>query len=578
MKKHIFRRIFIIYFIVLSLSIAFIEVYITKVIRSDYLANLQSHLSVQIDLISNNISFSASEQLDKLCTQFNETTGARITVIDSKGTVLGDSENSSFLMENLSDRPEIQQALLSGTARSIRHSNTINDDLLYVAKKIMDGQEHSGFIRLALPLRVIDEAINNMRLRINLVVILLLLIIGSILIWHIERIRKIVHQIADYAGALAHGLFRKRLSITDGGEFTEIAESLNEISSELKINVDRVNEESNRLNVILKNIPDALLLINKDHIIELSNSKARELFGNSLLEGKPVTEVLSNPVFLSLVNETEHSRMPASGELTVDVPEERYLLVRLSPLFYKVGEFSGTVAIFHDITDFRKLEQMRTDFVANVSHEIKTPITAIKGFAETLLDGALHDTSNAEKFLETIKTHSERLNRLVEDLLTLSRIELGEIKINKTEVNIVEIIDNVTQIMLARIAEKDLEIKTSVKEGASIITADKDRIEQILLNLLDNAIKFSERGKIEIGIADDNGRTYIYVSDTGIGIPQQFVSRIGERFFRVDASRSRELGGTGLGLAIVKHLVMAHGWEMKVESQVQTGTTVKIYI
>lgn len=578
MKKHIFRRIFILYFIVLSLSIAFIEVYITKVIRSDYLANLQSHLSVQIDLISNNISFSASEQLDKLCKKLKKTTGARITVIDSKGTVLGDSENSSFLMENLSDRPEIQQALLSGTARSIRHSNTINEDLLYVAKKIMDGQEHSGFIRLALPLSVIDKAINNMRLKINLVVILMLLIIGSTLIWYIERIRKIVHQIADYAGALAHGLFRKRLSITDSGEFTEIAESLNEISSELKINVDRVNEESNRLNVILKNIPDALLLINKDNIIEMSNSKARELFGNSILEGKPVTEVLSNPVFLSLVNETEHSRMPASGELTVDVPEKRYLLVRLSSLFYKVGEFSGTVAIFHDITEFRKLEQMRTDFVANVSHEIKTPITAIKGFAETLLDGALHDTRNAEKFLETIKDHSERLNRLVEDLLTLSRIELGEIKINKTEVNIVDIIDNVTQIMLVHIAEKDLEIITSVKEGATVITADRDKLEQILLNLLDNAIKFSESGKIEIGISDDNGKTYIYVSDTGIGIPQQFISRIGERFFRVDASRSRELGGTGLGLAIVKHIVLAHGWKMKIESQVQTGTTVKIYI
>jgi two-component system phosphate regulon sensor histidine kinase PhoR len=578
MKKHIFRRIFILYFIVLSLSIAFIEIYITKVIRSDYLANLQSHLSVQIDLISNNISFSASEQLDTLCAQFKKTTGARITVIDSKGTVLGDSENSSFLMENLSDRPEIQQALLSGTASSIRHSNTINDDLLYVAKKIMDGNEHSGFIRLALPVRVIDEAINHMRLKINLVVILMLLIIGATLIWHIKRIRKIVHQIADYSGALAHGLFRKRLSITDSGEFTEIAESLNEISSELKINVNRVNEESNRLNVILKNIPDALLLINKDHIIEMSNSKARELFGNPLLEGKPVTEVLGSSVFISLVKETEHSRMPASGELTVDVPEERYLLVRLSPLFYKVGEFSGTVAIFHDITDFRKLEQMRTDFVANVSHEIKTPITAIKGFAETLLDGALHDTSNAEKFLETIKTHSERLNRLVEDLLTLSRIELKVIKINKTKVNIVEIIDNVTQMMLVRIAEKDLEIKTSVKDLKPIISADRDRIEQILLNLLDNAIKFSERGIIEIGISDDNGRTYIYVSDRGIGIPQKFVSRIGERFFRVDASRSRELGGTGLGLAIVKHLVMAHGWEMKVESQVQTGTTVKIYI
>lgn len=577
MKNNVFLRGFILLFIVLVLSIISTEVYITKVIRSDYLDSRENYLSMQIDLLAQNLAFTASAELDFLCKKLSMTTGARITVLDERGMVLSDSDHASHPVTDLSDRPEIIQAQLSGIARSVRPRNTIKDDFLYVAKKTTGRNGRTGIIRLALPLRDVNRSINKARLRLSLAVIFAIILIGMTAVWYIEKIRKKAYRLADYSGALSRGLFRKNLSVSDSGEFGEIAENLNQISYSLKTNEDRINEESNRLNVILKNIPNALLLINKHHIIELANSRARELFGNALLENRPVSEVLGGPVFSSLVQKAEQSRMPASGELTLSLPDERYLLVRLSPLFYKVGSFSGIVAIFHDITDFRKLEQMRKDFVANVSHEIKTPITAIKGFAETLLDGALHDTKNAEKFLGTIKDHSERLNRLVEDLLTLSRIELGVLKINKTEVPVHEIIDNVIRIMIVPVAEKNLELGSSVKNKKTVITADRDRLEQILLNLLDNSIKFTESGKIEIGISDEQGTHYIYVRDSGIGIPKQFISRIGERFFRVDASRSRELGGTGLGLAIVKHLVMAHGWEMKIESRLGTGTTVKIY-
>ena len=225
----------------------------------------------------------------------------------------------------------------------------------------------------------------------------------------------------------------------------------------------------------------------------------------------------------------------------------------------------------------RKLERMRKDFVANVSHEIKTPVTAIQGFAETLLDGALYDTENAGKFLNTIKSHSERLNRLVEDLLTLSRIELGVIKIHKITQSLPDIIESVAGTMIVQAAIKNITIIKSFDARDTMINADRDRVEQILLNLLDNAIKFTESGEIEAGTAEEEGRRYFYVRDNGPGIPEKDLSRVGERFFRVDPSRSRELGGTGLGLAIVKHIVMAHGWEMKIESEVGKWTTVKIF-
>jgi two-component system phosphate regulon sensor histidine kinase PhoR len=296
-----------------------------------------------------------------------------------------------------------------------------------------------------------------------------------ILFWQTERIRKYVSRISDYAGALSHGLFRKRLYLEGAGEFTELADSLNNMATELESTIQERDEKTNRLSVILRSIPDALLLINTRDIIELSNTAAKELFGDSLLDGRSYIEIVRSPNFSELINTVKQERLPGSVDIVIDFPEERYLTVRVSPLSYKVGEIAEFVAIFHDTTQMRKLEKMRKDFVANVSHELKTPLTSIKGFAETLLDGALSDREHAEQFLRTITSHSDRLNRLVEDLLTLSKIELGVIKINKTP------------------------------------------------------------------------------------------------------PRSRELGGTGLGLAIVKHIVIAHGWQMKVESKVGQGTIVKIF-
>lgn len=577
MKRRIFRRIFVTHFIVLLLSVIFIELYITNIVRNNYLANLKKSLSIQAILISKNISFEAAKKLDNLCRQLKKETNARITLIDSEGKVLGDSDKDSALMDNHADRPEVKQANHAGTGSSIRYSNTLKYDLLYISKRIMKNKKLEGFIRLAVPLKEISKSINTLRMKINLVVILLFLISGLFLVRQTDRIRKFVNQTKDYSGALAQGLFKRKLYIEGAGEFTELAHNLNDMALELEENIKKINEETNRLNVILKSIPDAMLLINTDGIIELSNKAAQELFNNTQLEKMPFIEIIRNPEFSSLLDRVEQSRVTSSAELTIDSPEEKHLSVRVSPLYYKVGELAGMVAIFHDTTHLKKLEQTRKDFVANVSHEMKTPVTAIKGFAETLLDGAIYDKDNAEKFLNTIKSNSERLDKLVEDLLTLSRIELGVIKINKTDVNISEVIDDGIDTFVVRAAEKDLAVKKSIGIEKNIIIADRDRIEQILINLVDNAIKFTESGEVTIGTGKEEEREYLFVKDTGIGVPQKYLPRLGERFFRVDPSRSSELGGTGLGLAIVKHLVLAHGWAMKIESEAGKGTVVKIY-
>jgi two-component system phosphate regulon sensor histidine kinase PhoR len=577
MKRNFFRRAFILYCLVLLVSIVSIESYITRVVRANHIDTVVDNLSIRANLLSEGIPINTSGNLDDFCQQMKSKINARITILDKEGRVLGDSDTPSFFMDDLADRPEIQQTRTSGTGTSIRFSDTIQKELLYVSHKIVRDSLDKGFIRLSVPLKDVNDSVNVLRLKINLTVIAIFLVAGSLSLWQTNRIRKLVNKISEYSGASARGLFRNILSLENSGEFTEITHNLNAMSSELRTNQSRINEETNRINVILRSIPDALLLINPDNTIQLSNNKSRELFGNQLLEGKVIAEVVQSSDLQILIDKVRLNRMPDSTELVLSRPAERYLVVRLSPLFYKVGEFAGTVAIFHDITDFKKLEQVRKDFVANVSHEIKTPVTAIKGFAETLLDGALHDSVNAEKFLTTIKAHSERLDRLVDDLLTISRIELGATKVTKTDVVIADVISSVIQTMAVQSAEKNLEMKTSITNEHTVIQADRDRLEQIFLNLLDNAIKFTEKGEIETGISQDNGKNFFYVRDTGAGIPEKYIERLGERFFRVDTSRSRELGGTGLGLAIVKHLVKAHAWDMKVESRVGEGTTVRIY-
>lgn len=577
MKRRIFRRVFILYFIVLSLSIVFINSYLTSVIRDSYIGDLNKSLSLQTAILSDIINISSRADIGVFCREIKEKISARVTVIDTEGKVLGDSDRDSSIMDSHADRPEIQQALASQTGSSVRFSNTLQYYLLYSARKIEQDGKHIGFIRLAVPLTRINESINSLRLKINLTVVLVFLLFGVILIWQTERIRKYVIKVADYADALSRGSFDKKLYLVRAGEFTELAKDLNRMASELEESIRTRDEETNRLNVIIKSIPDALLLINVQGIIELSNRASIELFGQDQVDGRPFIEVVRSSAFLTLIDDVKQDRTAGSANLVFNFPDEKYLSVRVSPLYYRIGELAGFVAIFHDTTQMKKLEQMRKDFVANVSHEIKTPVTAIQGFAETLLDGALYDKDNAEKFLNTIKSHSMRLNRLVDDLLTISKIELGVITVRKTDVHILDIIDNVVNIEVLRAAEKNITIKKTIVAGELIISADRDRAEQVLLNLVDNAVKFTEKGEIEVGIDQDNGRDYFYVRDTGAGVPQKYLQRLGERFFRVDPSRSRELGGTGLGLAIVKHLVKAHGWEMKIESQEGKGTIVKIY-
>lgn len=330
---------------------------------------------------------------------------------------------------------------------------------------------------------------------------------------------------------------------------------------------------------ILKSITDGLLIIDPKGYIMLANQSFKDILKiDESPEGKPVIEVVRNIDLINLISSSMSKKQNITDEITVKKAGENiYLLAKAIPVIDTEGRISFLIILLHDITRLKYLENVRKDFVANVSHELKTPVTAIKGYAETLLDGAIDDKENAKKFVEIIKNQADRLNTLVEDLLTLSRIEFGDIKIEKENIFLDEVVSSVFQILNDKAQKKGILLQKEIPPE-TVIYADKHRMLQIMINLVDNAIKFTEKGFVKVKFLKENSKGVIIVEDTGIGIPKEHIHRIGERFYRVDKARSRQLGGTGLGLAIVKHLILAHSWQLKIESEVDKGTKVKIII
>ncbi|NOY65048.1 MAG: PAS domain S-box protein [Nitrospirae bacterium] len=378
-----------------------------------------------------------------------------------------------------------------------------------------------------------------------------------------------IGEIRSLVEAFQQGDLHRRLYLRGRGSLTEIANGLNQLA-EVCINKDEErNLQTERLLSILMSMPDGVAVLDRDKKTILINTAFIDLLKitDSEIEGKPFTDIIRVPEVIDLIESTYKERELSMKEFYHDL-SNRHLQVIGVPNRTR----RGIVLIFRDITEMKRVEEVRRDFVANVSHELKTPITTIKGYTDTILDGAIENRDDTLRFLQTIKSNVERMERLISDIMNLSRIEMGYLSINKTRINLKKTAERVVQTFRNRAQEKGIQIINRIEDVE--VRADPERLEQILTNLIDNAIKFTERGMVEVNFEDN----ILSVKDTGIGIPAKYIPRLGERFFRVDPSRSRQLGGTGLGLAIVKHLVRAHGWDMKINSQPGRGTTVEIII
>ncbi len=574
-KRSFKSKLILSYVLVILVSFAFIAFFLDKNLEENSLHNIQSSLVTQAHLIENQITTESIKKEDLtslgiLIKTLGSKTSCRITVIDRKGMVLADSEKSKqdvLNMENHINRPEVRTALTGDIGIDTRYSSTLKIDMLYVAMPLKDKNEITGILRLALPLESVQKTLFTIR---KIVVIgfvfalILAFVLGSIVAG--STIRPI-NRMIQVSRRFSEGDFSRRIIQSPKDEIGELANTLNKMAQDIEDKIKEIKTQNQKLAAIFNSMIEGVIVVDKKGRIISINPTIEKIFGVSKkdAEGKIFLEAIRNNDIPEVINAVLSEGQSTSAELTLMYPVSKIFEVNATPIFDN-SEVTGCLVVIHDITEIRRLETIRSDFIANVSHELKTPLTSIKGFVETLLEGALDDKENNRNFLTIIQDHAERLNNLVNDLLSLSHLESNEIVLEKEDINLRQQAEGVILGFKSQLKKKNVEVKDELPANLSI-KADKNRIEQVFTNLIDNAIKFNkEKGLVRIYSQDVNGKTKIIVEDSGIGIPKKDITRIFERFYRVDKARSRELGGTGLGLSIVKHIVELHNGSVGVES------------
>ena len=392
-----------------------------------------------------------------------------------------------------------------------------------------------------------------------------------------RQVTRPIAEITTAARRMAEGDFSRKIPASSSDEIGQLGRALNLMAGRLEDRLAELEGERAKGAAILDSMVEGVLAVDGANRVLLINASACRLLSASSDAGvgRPFLEVIRNKEMLDLLDRTLKEGTFTQQELRIFTPVQRVLQVHASPLKGR-EQTAGAMLVLHDVTELRRLEMVRTEFVANVSHELRTPLTSIKGYLETLLEGGLEDREHARPFLDVIHKHTERLGRLLDDLLDLSNLELGKIALNRHPMNLAEVIGSAMAIYGPQAAKQEIELLAELPHGLPRVLADRDRIAQVLINLVDNGLKFTPKGgRVTVAAREMRGCAEVTVQDTGVGIPSQDLPRITERFYRVDRARSRELGGTGLGLAIVKHLVKAHDSDLIIESELNRGTTVR---
>jgi two-component system phosphate regulon sensor histidine kinase PhoR len=510
-------------------------------------------------------------------------TRTRVTFISLKGEVLGDSNVDPAKLaelDNHMNRPEVQQALKSGQGSSIRYSSTLQTDMLYVAFPFRSEGGERGVLRLALPLSTLQQtrADLHVTLALSLAAALFISLILSYILSNVTS--QSLRTITKVAAQIGRGEFGRRVPVTSRDEVGELARVMNDMAERIEEELKSVAAEKNRLDTILRGMGEGVMVTDATGVITLVNPAFRTLFDlREEVEGKPLIDITRHPSLHDAFKNAVETKAERVEEFALPLFEGKTILTHWVPLL-EGEELQGVVAVFHDISDLKRLEKVRRDFVANVSHELRTPVTVIKGYAETLLSGALTtDPERAVGFLEKIHRHADRLASLVGDLLILSKLEAGEKQPQLVAVAIEGAVGHACALLEEKARKKKIHIDRRGIEGAPPVLADREKLEQVMVNLLDNALKYTpENGSIIISANEADGMVAIKVTDTGIGIPTNDLPRIFERFYRVDTARSREQGGTGLGLAIVKHIIQQNGGSIAVESTPGKGSTFTVFL
>ncbi len=558
--------------------------FITLNYRDFYLDQVEENLKNNIKLIKNDETIKNQmgniDQLDELIKEIGISIETRITIIEVSGKVLADSRYNPYIMENHSNRPEIKTALEGNDyGVSERKSSTLNQDMYYVASvDRLNGER--VIIRLAKSLENINQIIRGDVYK-YLLFLIGLLILSNTLVWYYSKsIIKPLKRIKNMAKEIATGHRNKIADIKySNSELGSLVQEYNRLGEELDSKIDKLRDEKNKLTAILNSMNEGVIATDDNKKILMINPKACEILNVNCggVEGKNFISEIRDHRFDEYLNKVLERKENYSTEMTFKNPDKRYLECNFQTITDHKDEIIGAVMVLIDVTRLRKLEEMRKDFVANVSHELKTPLTSIRGYADTIVENEIKDYDTIKRFVGIISKEATRLNLLINDLLDLSKLEADYFELKPEKLD--NILDKPLRILENEADKKDIEIIKQFEEDLPLVKMNKSQIENLLINLIDNAIKYNkEDGKIFIRSYQEDDKVYIEVEDNGFGIPKEDQDRIFERFYRVDKARSKEVGGTGIGLSIVKHIVKGHNSEIDVKSVEGQGTNFKFYL
>lgn len=557
-------------------------------IREFYLDQTEEELLIRtrlaIEEIPQPVDASNIEDINRFCEEFARTALIRLTVVDTDGLVLGDSDEDPHRMDNHLHRPEIENAIMGNVGWSTRYSRTVSVDMMYVALPYFKEEgEIAAVIRSSIPLSDIDQVLSGMYQKVFLGAVALAVLAIAVSWWITRYITHPLEDLRKGVERFARGDFDQKLPPPSTTEIAELVMAANKMADQLDDRIEMVESQRSELEAVFSSMVEGVLAVDLDFRCLNMNRAASRFLGISLPKvlGKRINSFIHNEELLELLQQSMESREVTERDITlVSGLEERVYQVR-GTLLHDAGRNEiGILLVFNDVTDLRRLQTLGREFVANVSHEIKTPITSIRGFTETLLDGAKEDPEDTQRFLEIVRKQAQRLEAIVEDLLSLSRLDQSEeVDLSILEdCNLEPLISSCIQSFEKQAGEKSIRIEFE-SPPEYWVKANSNLIEQAIGNLIDNAIKYSEPNReIRVAIEEHEEEAVISVKDHGIGIPEEHFPRLFERFYRVEKGRSRKLGGTGLGLAIVKHIAKLHLGRVSVKSAHGEGSTFSIHL
>ena len=585
-KKRLLWQLYPSYLLITLISLLAVALFASSTFREFFLertaADLKSRAYLLEEQVGNYIVPLDGMSVDSICKSAGRQSSTRITVILFSGKVVGDSEEVPENMDNHANRFEVSEALQGVVGTSIRYSKTLKQDMMYVAIPLKRNNKITGVLRTAIPVTSIYDELKSIQIQIGIGGLLIAIFAAGVSLFISKRISKPIEEIKKGAERFARGDLNYRMPAADTEEMRGLAKAMSQMAIQLDVRIKTAIKQRNELEAVLSSMKEGVIAVDLDEKIISINQSAASMFKSrtSDLEQRSIQEVIRNPELQKITKKAISSGEHSEGDIVLYQGEESILNVQTTSLLDENEKFIGIIVVLNDVTQLRHLETMRKEFVSNVSHEIKTPLTAIKGFVETLSQGAMENPGEAKRFLNIIEKHVNRLVAIIEDLMRLSVIEQKDknedIKLEKGKIR--SVIKTAIQVCQAKAEAKKIKVNLICLEDISA-GIDPPLLEQAAVNLLDNAIKYSEEGGlIQIEAITTDTEVCISFKDYGIGIPKEHLPRLFERFYRVDKARSRKLGGTGLGLAIVKHIIQTHGGNVTVESNPGKGSNFVIHL